>query len=182
MNYCPNCGEKLQSGDTFCLNCGKKIESRGIDIVRPIYDNNTNYFSREQFVKNQKSRVCPIRELSYEERKVSRTVFWLSLLPTILTVASLLAMVILMSITGDTSYSDFYVFVIAPGIVAMLLISLFSSKNYKKDGGRMNGTMRVAFVFRIISTVISSLFFALFLYTSILYTYNPYEAYTFWMG
>ena len=54
MNYCPNCGEKLQAGDTFCLNCGKKIESREIyttDIIRPNSDNNTYRFSREEFVK-----------------------------------------------------------------------------------------------------------------------------------
>ena len=27
MNYCPNCGTKLQEGAKYCINCGAPIEA-----------------------------------------------------------------------------------------------------------------------------------------------------------
>ena len=185
MNYCPNCGEKIEPGKNFCSNCGERLgleKKEYYDFGGVVYDTTYDYFSQKNFASNQRKRVCPIKELSCEERRISRVVFWLALLPTIISIASLILLLILMAVFADPSLSDYFVILIAPGDLTMLLISLFTSRNYKKDGGRYNGTLRVAFIFRIISTVISSLLFAVFLYSSIAYTIDPYLAYTFWFG
>lgn len=187
MNYCPNCGEKLQNGKSFCPNCGERIETSqhyGNDFEKPIYDMTDYYFSKEKYQRgsSRKNNVCPLHQLSYEERNVSRTAFLLSIIASAVSLAATFVIIILISVSGDASFSNLYLVMIAPGVGVMLLISLLVSRNYKNDGGRKNGTMRVAFIFRIIGTAFSSVMFAAFLYTSILYTINPYAAYEFWMG
>ena len=32
MNYCPNCGEKLEEGADVCLKCGKMINNKGVNL------------------------------------------------------------------------------------------------------------------------------------------------------
>ena len=32
MNYCPNCGAKLNEGADVCLNCGKMVKDKGVNL------------------------------------------------------------------------------------------------------------------------------------------------------
>lgn len=55
MNFCPNCGTKVNAGDKFCSNCGFKLQKKSAEIKSEPVENNETFSINEDIPEHKES-------------------------------------------------------------------------------------------------------------------------------
>lgn len=124
MNFCPNCGNKLESEDVYCSNCGFKIKNNSLSVDdlsnNPVeHENGVIDTSTKLFDETPQNLNKP-KQLSEKGKK-------LKLISTIFTVLGILMFLSGFLVAGLGAYTGKYSPLIGPLICLVAFAFLFIS-------------------------------------------------------